>query len=207
MRSSTNIELFADKLSKQKHGENCYNPYRSRFLRHNLIKYLNLLYKYQRNPLLLVGEAPGYKGGKLTGIPFSSGAIFQEVNHPFLKLLPSDLVIKKIESENTATMVWNYLAKQNITPLFWNAFPFHPFPPDNPDKNRAPTKIEISDGSIFLKDLSQIFKPHLIAGIGRAGQLAAQLAFPEKSIPYIRHPSFGGKNVFIAQMNELTKSG
>ncbi|MCP4298296.1 MAG: hypothetical protein GY786_22140 [Proteobacteria bacterium] len=207
MKSSTNIELFADKLSRQKHGENYYNPYRYKHLCQNLIKYLNLLYGYQKNPLLLVGEAPGYKGCKLTGIPFSSGAIFQEVNHPFLKLLASDLVIKKTESENTATMVWNYLAKQNITPLFWNAFPFHPFPQGSPDKNRAPTKIEISDGSVFLKDLSQIFKPHLIAGIGRAGQQAAQIVFPEKSIPYIRHPSFGGKNDFISQMNELTKSG
>jgi hypothetical protein len=125
------------------------------------------------------------------------------VIHPVLSGIKDKLKLSKIESENTATIVWNYLATKKNTPLFWNSFPYHPHPEDNENKNRAPTNEEIEYGIKFLHTLNKIFKPEIIAGIGNSGVDCAERAFPGMEIKYIRHPSFGGKSEFIEGMNEI----
>ena len=49
------------------------------------------------------------------------------------------------------------------------SFPYHPHPEDNENKNRAPTYEEIKYGVKFLHALNAIFKPEIIAGIGKSG--------------------------------------
>lgn len=71
------------------------------------------------------------------------------------------------------------------------------------NKNRAPTNEEIEFGVTFLKSLSNIFKPTVLAGIGKAGVKAAKHAFPDTEVKYIRHPSFGGKQKFIKGMDRI----
>ena len=153
--------------------------------------------------VLLIGEAPGYKGCKITGIPFTSGKVFENVAHPVLLQLKDKMVLSKIESENTATIVWKYLAKKAITPLFWNSFPFHPHNSENQNTNRRPSSDEIAHSVRYLRALHEIFKPDQIAGIGNAGVECAKQAFPNVEIRYIRHPSFGGKSDFIKGMDEI----
>ena len=156
--------------------------------------------------MLLVGEAPGYKGCKLTGIPFSSGEIFSRFDHPFLQQLSQQVKIKDLSGENTATMVWEYLTERNITPLFWNSFPFHPHHADNPYTNRVPNSSEIQQGIGYLQSLAKIYKPDIIAGIGNKGSKCARLTLPNQNIPNIRHPSFAGKRDFIAGMDGLLQA-
>ena len=194
---------FIDELKKQGNTQTVSNPYLNEGVSGNLKLYLELMLKTDGKRILLVGEAPGYKGCKITGIPFTSGKVFEKVNHPVLSGIKGNLRLSKIESEHTATIVWNYLATKSSTPLFWNSFPYHPHPEGNENKNRAPTDEEIEAGVKFLHALNTIFKPEIIAGIGNSGVDCAKRAFPEMEIKYIRHPSFGGKSEFIEGMNEI----
>lgn len=123
--------------------------------------------------------------------------------HPVFLAIREKLKLSKLEAENTATIVWNYLATKKSTPLFWNSFPYHPHPAGNENKNRVPTKKEIEFGVKFLHTLHSIFESEVIAGIGVSGVACAQQAFPGLEIKYIRHPSFGGKSEFIKGMNEI----
>lgn len=196
------LEGFLAALQQQSDSETVTNPYRQPYCVDNLRHYLKLM-KKERPRLLLVGEAPGYRGCGITGIPFSSGKLFEQVDHPFLKKLKNSLVMPHIESENTAAIVWRFLKEYEVTPLFWNAYPFHPHPAGNREKNRAPNRKEIAQGVTYLQMIDRLFKPEVIAGVGRAGTACATQAFPEYEIRYVRHPSYGGKSDFIAGMERL----
>ena len=195
------ISEFISELKKQRNTLTVSNPYLEAGVAENLQLYLDLMLKIDGKRILLVGEAPGYKGCKITGIPFTSGKVIENVRHPVLSGIKGNLTLSKIESENTATMVWNYLATKSSTPLFWNSFPYHPHPEGYEHKNRAPTNEEIEFGVKFLHALNIIYKPEVIAGIGYSGVDCAKRAFPDMEINYIRHPSFGGKSEFIEAMN------
>lgn len=197
------IDEFIAELANQKNTATMNNPYLNADIADNLRVYLTQMSKAKGKRMLLVGEAPGYKGCKITGIPFTSGRIFEKVNHPFLKKIGRQLTFNKIESENTATIVWSYLSSKRRVPLFWNSFPFHPHPKDNVNKNRAPSVEEVKLGSHYLKKLHTIYQPDTVAGIGHKGVECAKKSFPNENIIYIRHPSYGGKLDFIDGMNKI----
>ncbi len=110
--------------------------------------------------------------------------------------------IRHLESENTASIVWEYLQSVTRLPLFWNAFPFHPHPAGNERKNRAPSVAEVNEGSEYLKELADIFQPSTIAGLGHKGTACVKKVFNE-DVLYIRHPSYGGKRDFLKGMSEV----
>lgn len=199
------IDDFIAALTRHPTTATVANPYRDPTLAGNLRRYLQAMSNMTGKRILLVGEAPGYKGCKLTGIPFSSGKIFQQCKHPLLKELAAQIRLDTVESENTATIVWEYLSRKRTTPLFWNAFPFHPHLPGNPCSNRAPTAAEIEAGISHLQRLHDLYQPDFIAGIGAKGVCSAQTAFPQQEVMAIRHPSYGGKADFIAGMNKLMR--
>lgn len=198
------IERFVVELTVQENTPTVSNPYLHQDLADNLRLYLDAMMKMPGKRLLLVGEAPGYKGCKITGIPFTSGRVFERFDHPLLKALGGRLKLTEIEAENTATIVWEYLSRRGgATPLFWNSFPFHPYPEGNEKKNRAPTAAEVQAGIHYLRRLYSIFAPEVIAGIGAKGTECAASAFPGADVVYIRHPSFGGKQDFIRGMERI----
>ncbi|MBX2848049.1 MAG: uracil-DNA glycosylase [Acidiferrobacterales bacterium] len=197
------IDEFVLRLSKKRNTSIVSNPYIKPELASNLKVYLNAIDQIPTKPILLIGEALGFKGGKLTGIPFSSGQIFERFEHPFLSQIKSDIILRDVESENTATIVWEYLSARGITPLCWNAFPFHPHPKGQKNKNRAPTAKEVKSGQRYLKQLQIIFESEIIIGVGSKGAHCARAAFPERHIIAVRHPSFGGKSEFIRGMDKV----
>ncbi len=198
------IDEFIEELKNYKNTSTVSNPYLVDGVAANLKKYFETMLTLKGKRVLLVGEAPGYKGCKITGIPFTSGKVFKNVSHPVLIELKDKLFLSKSEAESTATIVWEYLAtKPNNTPLFWNSFPFHPHKSENQNSNRCPSRHEIEHGVRYLHALREIFKPAQIAGIGKAGVECAKQAFPSVVIKYIHHPSFGGKADFIKGMDEI----
>lgn len=201
--AAATVASFLQALEQQPDSDTVTNPYRSSHCVENLRHYLLQMQQFEPHPVLLVGEAPGYKGCGLTGIPFSSGKIFQQLDHPLLQRLKKQLILPRIEAENTASIVWRHLAEQSVTPLFWNAYPFHPHPADNRNSNRAPSRREIAEGEGYLKMLVALFQPRQIAGVGHAGTACARQAFPDSKVSYIRHPSYGGKRDFIAGVERL----
>jgi uracil-DNA glycosylase len=187
------IRDFVDCLASRPDTEGTVNPYRSLIASNNLIHYLFALFRQPGRRILLVGEALGYRGGRLTGIPLSSERLLGAAPHPFLRALHPHLEIDGNTSEATATLVWGALAGRRRIPLFWNAFPFHPHRPGQPGSNRAPKAEEISEGQFYLERLATLYRPLLVAGLGRIGSLAAGRALPDQRILQLRHPSHGGK--------------
>ena len=192
-----------NKLKLRPSTNTVFNPYRNEAVANNLNLYFEYLYSTNQKDVLLIGEAPGYAGCRITGIPFTSGELFSNSKLEIFKKLNQDISLEKIEGEKTASIVWNYLEKKSNLPVFWNSFPFHPFNTDNEKSNRAPTNEEIKEGKIYIQELVEIFKPKIIASIGRKGEKVLKSIYPDKHIKYIRHPSYGGKTDFIRGMDEI----
>ena len=199
----TSLDHFIRELRHYPGSETVANPYVNRALAENLRVYLTEMLARGGERVLLVGEAPGYRGCKLTGIPFTSGTVFARSEHPFIRKIGPRIHLATVESENTATIVWDYLFGRETVPLFWNSFPFHPHPAGNGLGNRAPTAQEMREGLRFLARLGEMYRPGRIGGIGGKGTLAARRAFPDREVARIRHPSHGGKRDFIAGMDIL----
>ena len=197
------IDKLVNSLASFPHSKTIANPYVEQYAVENLKHYFDYMFKQKGKKVLLVGEAPGYKGCRITGIPFTSGRVFYDISHPMLADLKEKIVLPSIESENTASIVWNFLADKETTPLFWNSFPFHPHPKDISNKNRAPNADELAFGSRILNDLHRIYRPELVAGVGQKGVAALEKIFPTQKIQYIRHPSYGGKEQFIRGMSSV----
>jgi uracil-DNA glycosylase len=149
--------------------------------------------------MLLVGEAPSHRGGRLTGIAFTSEQImlcgvdgrFLGENRGYRKATPGP----KRSTEASATMVWATIKSIEPLPLLWNAFPFHPFVTANPFSNRIPTAGELLLGAPFLTTLMTLFPIEVVVAIGNfAERSLTRLGIPHTKV---RHPSQGGKRKFV----------
>jgi len=189
-------------LQQHKSSTSVFNQYQHPSVLHNLELYLELC---KRNDLkiLLVGEAPGYAGCALTGIPFTSNRILNRNDISFFKTIKDKLYISDNTTERSATIVWNALNELDFIPAFWNSFPFHPCQTNRKKSNRAPSIEEVLEGKCFLKMVIEYLKPQIIAGLGKEGQSALESILPNKKIEYIRHPSYGGKPEFVKGLKKL----
>jgi uracil-DNA glycosylase len=151
----------------------------------------------------MIGEAPGYRGCRLTGIPFTSSDIITTDKHELFKKIGRNLTYSQVVSENTATILWSFLGVNNSAPILWNAFPFHPHQSGKPESNRRPNVSEIREGEIYLKYIYDLFKPKKLCSLGRVGESVLKKLFPNKEITYVRHPSYGGKKDFIEGMKNV----
>lgn len=165
-------ELFVRDLAAARIGAT-WNFYRegagAAVRRERLVRYLE---ERRGARLLLVGEAPGHRGARVSGIPFTSER--QLTGSP--------------PGEATATIVHRVLTELGLTEdvLLWNVVPTHPHLPGRPHTNRPPTAAEIEAGTPFLRELAH---GRRVLAVGRVAQRALGSA-------HMRHPSRGGARAF-----------
>jgi uracil-DNA glycosylase len=200
---SDSIAAFGARLAETAVPPHVYNPYSSEqpanaVRRHNLGRYLRQMQPRQPR-LLLVAEAPGYRGCRLTGVPFSSPHIMQhgldevDLYGPQRGYQLAD-EWPHIRREASATIVWETLRRYDHLPLLWNAFPFHPHRPGNPQSNRPPKISELALGQPFVESLLTLFPIQAIIAVGNKAETAlARWGF---NFVKVRHPSQGGKRDF-----------
>jgi len=209
VKIDADIRRFGKKLQETPTGENVINFYaagRTNIQRHNLQCYLQQL-RALRPRILLVGEAPGYNGCRLTGVPFSSEAIVAEgVLDGALFTAESGYRTSRepYVREQSAAIVWGVLQYHQQAALCWNAFCFHPHKPGTPDTNRKPSLREIMNAAPFLKDLLALFPSvTTVVAVGNS----AETALSHLGIPHVkvRHPAHGGKPSFVTGMEAVLK--
>ena len=163
-------------------------------------------------PALLIGEAPSYRGGRLSGIAFVSETVLLsgvEIPSAPHRILGADRGYRKatdgpkLSTEASATMVWGTIRSIDPLPMLWNAFPFHPFRDGNPHTNRVPDASELAAGQPFIEWLLRLFPIRQVVAIGN--QASASLTKLGVEHVKVRHPSMGGKVQFVEGMKRLTR--
>jgi uracil-DNA glycosylase len=159
------VELVAE-LARARIGAT-FNQYASsERLRERLARYLDARTEAE---VILVGEAAGYRGARISGIAFTSERQLTGAG----------------PAEASATIVQRVLDDLGVTDdvLLWNVVPTHP---GTASSNRRPTRAEVRAARPFLDDLS---RGRRVVAVGR---LAAEVL----DAPYVRHPSHGGAVAF-----------
>ena len=186
-----------------------FNPYTtqdqpSKIRCHNLLLYLQRM-RERRPRLLLLGEALGYRGGRVTGVPFTSQSILLD-NKLASGLFGRAAGFMGVEEsewqrEMTATTIWRTLSELNVLPLLWNAFPYHPHQPERSATNRTPTTRELDLGRDPLMYLLDSFAIEQIVAVGnRPATALARWGLPA---PRVRHPSHGGQATFRRELGAI----
>jgi uracil-DNA glycosylase len=204
------LKDFVEELAVTEVTPNVYNQYsysckENSIRRDNLLIYLKEMQKLKPK-ILLVGEAPGYRGCRLTGVPFTSEYLLMN-NMQGLSLFGKEAGYRlasgndKLLKEATATIIWETLIKYEIASLAWNAFPFHPHKAGDGESNRTPLKGELLMGEKPLLRMIEMFNiKEIVAVGGKAEQTLAKLNI---SAHKVRHPAQGGKNEFVEGIRKI----
>jgi uracil-DNA glycosylase len=172
----------------------CDRPGAARQRRENLRRWL---WRYPAAPdTLVVGEAPGWRGCRFTGVPFTSEALLAAGNLPGAAsaAFPPTSRPERRWAEASATLFWQALQPYSNRVLAWNCVPLHPHRPGNPLSNRPPTAAEIRRFLPQLFGLIALLQPARVLAVGRCAQAALQ-AVGVPALP-VRHPSHGGARQF-----------
>jgi hypothetical protein len=133
--------------------------------------------------VLLLAEAPGWRGMTVTGIPFVSAREVHAGLFEGLELPPEPAA----PWEASSAAVWSALADwHGPLPLAWPIYPHHPFVAGDPRTNRTPRPAEVRTGTPAALELDRAFGIETIVAVGRKAQGA--LAAEGVDAPAVRHP-------------------
>lgn len=204
------ITALVDSLAAIPGNDRLFNPYDpsepgASVRQANLAHYLTDLQQFDPG-ILMVAEAPGYRGCALSGIPVTSERIILNGVEKW-GLFGADSGYGTTSghpegvAEMTATILWGALtAYLDKPPVLWNTVPLHPHKPDNRQSNRSPLVGERRTGAVYIERVMELYNFDLVLAVGRT----AQRMLGEREIDFIplRHPAQGGKNEFVAGLQQ-----
>ncbi|MGO4189700.1 uracil-DNA glycosylase [Pseudarthrobacter sp. TAF60_1] len=160
--------------------------------------------------VLLLGEAPGFRGMRITGVPFTNRTMFERAANRFGLFgagkgyaLPAEAWA--VAAEPTATVMWEVLAELEFLPLLWSACPWHTHVPGQPLSNRTPTGAEARLGTPFWVSLMELFSIETVVAVGNVAHRS--LLRNGLDAPKVRHPAHGGRSGFKRGLEELFVTG
>jgi uracil-DNA glycosylase len=153
------------------------------------IRAANLLAYLEARPApraLLAGEAMGWRGGRFSGIAFTSERQLADWGSPFAQ----SSLKEGGWTESSATIIHGVLAELDAEHevVLWNTVPFHPHPAGKPLGNRAPKVGEVALGRPFLERVVALLRPAQVIAVGRV----AEGALGHLATGRVRHPAQGG---------------
>ena len=153
--------------------------------------------------LVLLGEALGFRGGRFSGIAFTSER--QLVGEDGRRLAWAGSPPFHPTSRNPAlwlepsgSVVWGALGEDPRGVLLWNTFPWHPHGPGKPLSNRTPERSLLAANLHVLEGLLAEVGDARVFAVGRTAQ--ASLAGLGVEAPALRHPAHGGAALFREQL-------
>ena len=149
-----------------------------------------------------LGRDLGHKGGRRTGLALTDDL---NVDNHLQRWGITECTLPRPEQpvkENTATVVWEKIQQIDDNIFLWNIFPFHPHEADNPLSNRTHNSEEGQAGQDILSELIKLLKPRKIIAIGNDAFNGAQQLNSDIEVKKVRHPSYGGKQEFIAGIDD-----
>lgn len=204
-------KLCQEVLFQEPSSETLFNQYRDvnpvldregadRVRYENLKRYLA---SFVRRPeLLMVGEAPGWRGCRFSGVPFTCEAQLVRGALPFGGHQSSNT--EEPYKEQTAERFWDVVAPFHARVFAWNCVPFHPHVVGQPLKNRAPSRRERARYSHVLRDLHTLLKPRLVVAVGRQAEQALRSLKIESG--YVPHPARGNASRFREEILKILAS-
>lgn len=158
---------------------------------------------------LLVGEALGFRGGRFSGIAFTSERQLAGDDGRRLHWAAAADVAPTSRNpalwlEPSGSIVWDALGGDPRGVLLWNAFPWHPYAPRSPLSNRMPERTLWRANLHVLEELLAELGAVRVLAVGRTSQAA--LAGLGVEAPGLRHPAHGGAALFRDQLRAELKN-
>ncbi|NIZ14074.1 uracil-DNA glycosylase [Phaeobacter sp. HF9A] len=152
---------------------------------------------------LWIARDLGYRGGRRTGLALTDEAHLQSFSASLGGVEVERSTFGPIVKERTASVIWQMVHRVSEPIFFWNAFPFHPHEAGKPMTNRCHTAKERRVTGWVLQELLDILSPQKIFAIG--GDAKRCLGSLGIDATAFRHPSYGGQNQFIREVEEAYK--
>lgn len=134
--------------------------------------------------VVFVGEAPGYKGGDLTGVPFTRDRSGTRLQRMLIELGLSQEIEPRLEHPRLRCFVTNVIRC-------------------NPPSNRTPTRAEIANCQPYLWQELALLQPRILVPLGN---VAARVIFPRlvgqpaPPITLVHARTFAGDGVIVLPM-------
>ena len=192
--------------------ENAFNPYSDRCevydvndapkKRSTLLKKMLFAASDVEVDSIWIGRDLGYRGGRRTGLALTDDV---HLSHHASRwgVEVGRLTKGQPIPERTAAIIWSVL-QEITTPVFlWNVFPLHPYEVGDPFSNRAHNSKERIAGEALLVMLVELLKPKRLVAIGNDAEKTALRFNGHCNILKVRHPSYGGQNIFLKQIQSI----
>lgn len=140
----------------------------------------------------------GYRGGRRTGLALTDEVHLDSYSSLFRGMRVTKATNGPAVGERTASVIWQMLLRLGEPVFLWNVFPLHPHEPNDPMSNRCHTRRERETCARFLHEILDLLQPDTVIAIGGDAHRAVDALGIDAL--QVRHPSYGGQNTFIAQI-------